>query len=166
MKLNSFYQNAFYSLLGLIVGFIIAASMFYQPAQTVVQIDTQPIEKVQTFPSDTLKLLALNDENLMKELIRQNVKHPEIVLAQAKLETGHYTSSVCKNKNNLFGLKGKKGYYCFDDWRESVKAYRDYVQYKYKGGDYFQFLENIGYAEEKNYVKYVKNMMTQNNDQG
>lgn len=160
MDSKSFYQNAFYLLVGLILGFIVAATMFYKPVQTVVQIDTQPIEKVQTFPSDTLKMLALNDENLMKELIRQGVKHPKIVLAQALLETGHYTSKVCKDKNNLFGLRHKKGYYCFDDWRESVKAYRDYVQYKYKGGDYFQFLEDIGYAEDRDYVKHVQSMMS------
>ena len=37
-----------------------------------------------------------------------------------------------------------------------VKAYRDYVQYKYKGGDYYQFLQRIGYAEDPDYVAKVR----------
>lgn len=32
----------------------------------------------------------------MAELIKNDIKHPEIVLAQAKLETGGYTSKLCR----------------------------------------------------------------------
>ena len=28
-----------------------------------------------------------------------------------------------------------------------MKAYKDYAQYKYKGGDYLLFLKRIGYAD-------------------
>ena len=33
-----------------------------------------------------------------------------------------------------------------------MKAYKDYVQYKYKGGDYLLFLKRIGYAEDPDYI--------------
>lgn len=158
MKISSFYQNAFYLLVGCIIGFAIATSMYYKPVKTEIQLQTQPIEKVITF--DSTEHTKLNDANLMKELIRQGVKHPEIVLAQAQLETGFYRSAVCKQYNNLFGLRHKNGYYKFNNWQESVAAYRDYVQYKYKGGDYFDFLTRIGYAEEPNYTQYVKSLLT------
>lgn len=79
-------------------------------------------------------------------------------IAQSLLETGYYTSRVCLEKNNLFGLRRPKdgSNYEFDNWEESVKAYRHYVQYKYKGGDYYQFLQRIGYAEDPDYVAKVR----------
>lgn len=157
MKFQTFYQNAFYLLVGCIIGFAIATSMYYKPVKTEIQLQTQPIEKVVTF--DSVKHTTLNDANLMKELIRQGVQHPEIVLAQAQLETGFYRSDACKKYNNLFGLRHKNGYYKFNNWQESVTAYRDYVQYKYRGGDYFAFLEKIGYAEEPKYIQYVKSLI-------
>ena len=157
MKISSFYQNAFYLLVGCIIGFAIATFMYYKPVKTEIRLQTQPIEKVITF--DSTKCVELNDANLMKELIRQGVKHPEIVLAQAQLETGFYRSAVCKQYNNLFGLRHKNGYYKFNNWQESVTAYRDYVQYKYKEGDYLAFLTQIGYAVEPNYTLYVKSLL-------
>lgn len=102
--------------------------------------------------------LDLNIGNLASVLEKHGVSHPRIVIAQALLETGYFTSRVCLEKNNLFGLRRPKdgSYYEFDNWEESVKAYRDYVQYKYKGGDYYQFLQRIGYAEDPDYVTKVR----------
>ena len=105
--------------------------------------------------------MKLNIANLSKMLERYHVAYPKIVIAQALLETGYFTSRVCWECNNLFGLRrpsdGK--YYEFKRWEDSVKAYRDYVQYKYKGGDYFQFLNRIGYAEDKTYVSKVRQIV-------
>ena len=104
----------------------------------------------------SLSLSAQTDQQVLRELQKYDVKYPRIVLAQAKLETGNFTSELCKRHGNLFGLKGKKGYAKFKDWRESVKAYKEWVQYKYKGGDYYVFLRNIGYASDPNYIIKVK----------
>ena len=89
-------------------------------------------------------------------------KFPKVVMAQGILETGYFTSHVCLEYNNLFGLRRPSdgSYYRFDSWEESVKAYRDYVQYKYKGGDYYAFLRSIGYAENPYYVSRVKSIAT------
>ena len=66
-------------------------------------------------------------------------------------------SSVCRNKHNLFGLTRRDGqYYEFATWQESVKGYRDMIQYRYKGGDYYEFLRRIPYAEDPNYIYKVK----------
>lgn len=102
--------------------------------------------------------LDLNIGNLATVLERHGILHPRIVIAQALLETGYFTSRVCLECNNLFGLRRPKdgSYYEFDNWEESVKAYRDYIQYRYKDGDYYQFLQRIGYAEDPNYVSKVK----------
>ncbi len=95
----------------------------------------------------------LNIANLAGVIEKYGISHPRIVIAQALLETGYFTSRVCLECNNLFGLRRKDGsYYEFNSWEESVKAYKDYVQYKYKGGSYLNFLRVIGYAEDPNYV--------------
>lgn len=102
---------------------------------------------------------VLNRGNLYAEIIRQEVLFPKVVLAQALLETGYFSSRVCLEYNNLFGLRKRNGEYMrFEKWEDSVAAYRDYVQYKYKGGNYFEFLNRIGYAEDKAYTTKVRQL--------
>lgn len=97
-------------------------------------------------------------ENVYKVCKMYKLEYPKIVLAQSVLETGHYTSEQCLKHNNLFGLYDSKNkrYYRFDHWAQSVMAYKDKVQYKYKGGDYYQFLDRIGYAQDSLYIRKVK----------
>ena len=102
-------------------------------------------------------LPELTIPNLYKEIIRNGILHPKIVLAQAILETGWFRSSVCRNKHNLFGLTNPRTgkYYEFNHWTESVRAYYTKVQYKYKGGNYLLWLDEIGYAEDPRYVREI-----------
>ena len=116
--------------------------------KTELQKKTDDITKSENhFPELTIP-------NLYKEIIRNGILYPKIVLAQAILETGWFRSSVCRNKHNLFGLTnphtGK--YYEFNHWTESVRAYYTKVQYKYKGDNYLLWLDEIGYAEDPRYV--------------
>ena len=99
-------------------------------------------------------LPELTIPNLYKEIIRNGILYPKIVLAQAILETGWFRSSVCRNKHNLFGLTNPRTgkYYEFNHWTESVRAYYTKVQYKYNGGNYLLWLDEIGYAEDPNYL--------------
>ena len=98
--------------------------------------------------------LELTIPNLYTEIIRNGIRHPKIVLAQAILETGWFTSPVCRNKHNLFGLTNPRTgkYFVFGHWTESVRAYYTKVQYKYKGGNYLLWLHKIGYAENPTYI--------------
>lgn len=98
-------------------------------------------------------------EGLLDALIYYEVKHSDIVYAQALLETGHFTSPLCVKHNNLFGLynSSKEDYYRFNHWAESVEAYIKFVQYKYKPpNDYYEFLGRIGYAEDLTYIEKLK----------
>lgn len=108
-------------------------------------------------PASTDNLPELTIPNLLAEIKKNNIKYPKIVLAQAILETGWFKSSVCRNKHNLFGLTNPrtKTYYEFNHWTESVKAYYDKVQYRYKGGNYLLWLRDIGYAEDKGYIRAI-----------
>ena len=106
-------------------------------------------------------------EGLREALEYYEVYHPEIVYAQAVLETGWFTSSLCLNSHNLFGLYNSrtKSYYKFDHWSESVIAYLNYVQYKYKpSNDYYQFLKELPYATDPNYINKVKEIVKQNDN--
>lgn len=102
-------------------------------------------------------LPELTIPNLYQEIIRNGIRHPKIVVAQAILETGWFRSPLCRNRHNLFGLTNPKTgkYYEFNHWTESVRAYYTKVQYKYKGGNYLLWLQNIGYAEDPRYVSEV-----------
>ena len=106
-------------------------------------------------------LPELTIPNLYKEIIRNGILYPKIVLAQAILETGWFRSSVCQNKHNLFGLTNPRTgkYYEFNHWTESVQAYYTKVQYKYNGGNYLLWLEDIGYAEDSRYIICLCNVL-------
>lgn len=101
----------------------------------------------------------LNDSTLYLALEYYNIKHPRIVLAQAKLESGNYTSDHCIRRNNLFGLYNskRKEYYSFDHWTDCIKGYKNMIEYKHKDGeDYYDFLIRIKYASDPAYIYKVK----------
>lgn len=116
------------------------------------------------------------EDKLVDMLISLNVKFPHIVLAQARLESGNYTSKVFKENNNLFGMKEARvrintavgtqyNHACYEHWRESVYDYAFYQStYLYRlktEKEYFTYLDQ-SYAEAPNYVITLKNMI--NND--
>lgn len=102
---------------------------------------------------------AQTAEQVLGELRAQGVPHADIVLAQARLETGNFTSRMCREKHNLFGIKHGRSYARYGHWRESVSDYKKRISSRYKGGDYYQFLKRIGYAEEKEYIKKVRRIV-------
>ena len=120
-------------------------------------LKTEQQKKTNDIPKSGNNLPELTIPNLYKEIIRNGILYPKIVLAQAILETGWFRSSVCRNKHNLFGLTNPRTgkYYEFNHWTESVRAYYTKVQYKYKGGNYLLWLDEIGYAEEQKYIEVV-----------
>jgi hypothetical protein len=101
-------------------------------------------------------------EGLWEALLYYEIKHPEIVYAQAILETGHFKSKGCTRDNNLFGLFNSREmkYHKFSHWSQSVEAYKNWIQNRYKDSeDYYTFLERIGYAEDPNYINKLKQIV-------
>lgn len=130
---------------------------------SAVKSPTQHIKEKKTSVIDDSNLPELTIPNLLAEIKKNGIKYPKIVLAQAILETGWFKSSVCRNKHNLFGLTNPrtKTYYEFNHWAESVKAYYTKVQYRYKGGNYLLWLRDIGYAEDKGYIRAIIKVLKQ-----
>ncbi len=102
----------------------------------------------------------LNIKNLTDVMSEVGLTNKLFVLAQAMLETGNFSSRVCREYNNLFGLYDSKNrdYYRFERWEDSVVGYGKMIQYRYKGGNYLHFLKRIGYAEDPRYITKVARM--------
>lgn len=102
----------------------------------------------------------LSKETLLIELKKQNIHHPDIVLAQSLLETGHFKSKLCKNHNNLFGIRKNGKYVRYNSWIDSVADYKKSIQNKYrKGEDYYSFIKRIKYASDPNYIRKLKKLI-------
>lgn len=99
---------------------------------------------------------AQTREQVAKELKRQQVPHWEIVLAQARLETGNFTSRNCKVRHNLFGIKHNGKYATYSRWQDSITDYKNCISSRYNGGDYYAFLRRIKYAKDPQYTHKLK----------
>lgn len=107
---------------------------------------------------DTLNLKDFNEKNLNTLMYLLDIQHPDIVLAQAKLETGNYTSSRFKKSNALFGFQtSDKNIIKYNNWKESVYDYKVWQMKRFRDGeDYYSFLKRIKYAADTNYIPKLK----------
>lgn len=111
-----------------------------------------------------------SEEALIDLLRSSNIKYPYIVLAQAKIESGNYTSKVFKENNNLFGMKEpnvrtttalgtKNSHAYYLDWVSSVYDYAMFQNNRMQGIDseseYYAKLAD-GYAADSTYAAVIK----------
>ncbi len=115
---------------------------------------------------EQLRDLEFSYDRLREYLILRNVPNREIIVAQAMLETGLFMSSIFYENNNLFGMKLPKvrettaigenrGHAVYSDWVNSVDDYILWYKYVTRNKvyiDYLQFLSDIGYAEDPEYL--------------
>lgn len=115
-------------------------------------------------------------EALIDEIEALNFKYPEIVIAQAKLETGNFTSDLFKTNNNLFGMKKayiristatgvKNGHATYNCWRDSLLDYAFYTSRFVRANTEEEFLAHIGkyYAQDPVYESKVRRVTTTSN---
>lgn len=101
-------------------------------------------------------------ERVLIYLSEIGVEHPEIVTAQAVVETGWFKCTDCSMQfNNLFGFRVNGEYLQFDDWKQSCDYYLSWQQSRYIGGDYYNFLSVVGYALDSLYEEKVRNVASQ-----
>ena len=120
---------------------------------TINNNDNYSYSHITTFENKT------PEEGIDEALQYYNIEHPTIVKAQAILETGNFTSDLCVKNNNLFGLYDSKNkrYYSYNHWWESIEAYKKLIQRKYDNSKYYyMFLEDIKYANDKEYINKLK----------
>jgi len=109
-------------------------------------------------------------EELLKEALNLYVAHPDIALAQAKLETGHFTSPVFLENNNLFGMHPPKvretlsvgsNRKCavYLTWLDSVKDYALLQDYYFAKGRTIDYILKV-YCPNKEYTNRVYKLMS------
>ena len=124
-------------------------------------------------------VLLVNSQNEFSEdkfismLDEINLPYPHITLAQAKLETGNFTSKIFNENHNSFGQKEAKvrinlargtqyGHAYYNSWEESILDYAFwYSTYASKcksEEEFYQLLDKV-YAEDELYSKKLKNMV-------
>ena len=106
--------------------------------------------------------LELNKENFFLVCKIYDIKFPEIVYAQARLESGNFKSKLFQTKNNFLGLYNSKikDFYEFEHWTDCLLGYRDLLQFKYNGDEhyetYYTFLKELPYAMDPEYIQKVR----------
>lgn len=158
MNVNKIEVTIISVLLLLITALITAASYRSCTEQSTEQDSvTVKLEQPEFFLYD-----YPNKELLYQACEYYDIHHADIVVAQAVLESGWFSSENCLNNCNLFGLYNsrKQEYFKFDHWTESVKAYKDYIQSKYINGDYYSFLDSLGYAEDTCYNEKLREVLS------
>jgi len=102
--------------------------------------------------------IPLNDTAILQELIKDSCILPNVSIAQAKIESGNYTSKITFSNHNIFGIKfhkckfvknEKNGYANYTSYKNCIKCYC-HIQTLY--------LDKIDgkYAESKDYIKLIK----------
>ena len=93
-------------------------------------------------------------------IVAYDIKHPDIVMRQLCLESGYLNCKDCSWAccNNPFGMYYKGAYLKYDNLEDAIESYKRWQTYHYKGGDYYAFLERVGYATEPTYVERLKRM--------
>ncbi len=142
------------------------------------QIIGKIVNKVKSFfdaGDVTSSYKPFNMSNLRSEIVKQNIKYPNIVLAQAILESGaQFNSHVFLDNHNLFGMKKpsvrktlatgeNRGHATFNNWIDSVK---DYKMFQDQNGysnlsvnDYMKKLDS-DYCPGCGYSKKIKQIMS------
>jgi hypothetical protein len=114
-----------------------------------------------------------SEEKLIKKIKELNFRFPHIVLAQAKLESGYFKSTIFLENNNMFGMREAKlranlargtnrSHAYYDSWQDSLLDYALYYStYLHKiktEGEYFEYLKQ-NYAEDPSYVQRLKQII-------
>lgn len=150
------YETKYYNLkfaskvsIALFLTYILAQS--FTPKEEKIVTKTIIVE-------NKLNLDTFSEKNLLKMINLLEIQHPDIVLAQAKLETGNFTAPRFKKYNALFGFQtSDTNIMKYSTWKESVIAYKSWQMKRLKEReDYYSFLKRIKYAADTNYIPKLK----------
>lgn len=108
-----------------------------------------------------------SEEAFIEEVKRYNFKYPEIIIAQARIESNNFKSPIFKECNNIFGMKEARkrlnlaegscrGHAYYSSWKASLQDRALYeASYTHKIGSrdqYITYLDRL-YAEDGSYAE-------------
>lgn len=163
-------KKILYTLSVVVSSFLFGQIAIFRPQKN--EISSLRINEVKLMEDRNAKLFFL-----YFEILNHDIKHPDIVFAQAILESGFMSSQIFVENNNLFGMRfperretiaigENKGYSVYNCWIDSVNDYKLFQDFLFRRkektrDEYFDFLHRI-YAENKSYVFYVKKIINEN----
>ena len=114
-------------------------------------------------------------DKLLVEVQKYSFKYPDIVMAQAFVESGYFKSPVFKQNHNMFGMKqamvrittaqgSNLNHAYYDSWKDCVADRALYeAQYlsKLTREQYFSYLDQV-YASGPEYSKLLKKVIQLN----
>lgn len=158
---------------GVVIGLIVlVGSSFLISREVVKEVELLPSEIETVIIKERDKF---SEELLLEYIFELNLKFPEIVFAQAKLESGNFSSPIFKENHNLFGMKMAKtrpttakgvrrNHAYYNNWRASVLDYALYqaafLRKIQTEDEYYQYIGS-SYAEDPNYVNKVKKISSE-----
>lgn len=139
----------FMTLIGITAYFVLKNTMFKQPIPEI---------RKPSIIVDTVRIEVFSEANLIRYMEILEIEYPNIVLAQAKLESGNFTSNRFKQYNALFGFQtSNTNIIKYKSWKESVINYKNWQMRRLKDGEnYYDFLVRVKYSEDSNYVNKLK----------
>ena len=142
------------------------------PAYTPAKEKLIFLSKKHIFERD-IYMSSLTPELFIEALYYAEIISPQIAYKQAQIETGGFRSNLLWRGNNLFGMKMARkrpttatyivyGHAAYSHWYDSIKDYALWQQWHKERGysldNYLEFLQEIGYATDRNYIKKLKSI--------
>lgn len=114
--------------------------------------------------------------SVYRELVEQEVDFPAVAWRQAMLESDHLRSYLARDHNNILGIKPSRirestvigtspgGHASYARWEDCVRDYRLRQLHFYRKlghvpsteDEYYDWLVETGYAEDKSYVDKLR----------
>lgn len=140
--------------ISLILNALLIIGLFFNLNNPITKIIYKQVAIERFLPED----IELTDSAILQELVKQKCILPQVALAQMKLETGHFTSDICKENKNIAGIRTSTSSYVIGQNRGHCvyKTYKDCIR------DYIRiqerYLKNIDgkYAESKEYLQHLR----------
>jgi len=131
-----------------------------QPPDTIIIVDTVVC---------TAQREIIDSDVVLEYIETIGILHPDIVLAQAILESGNLTSNIFLENNNMFGMKQaksrptlsigeNKNHAVYNSWQDCVLDYKIFQTKYYRDTteSYYSFLQRVGYAMSEGYINKLK----------
>lgn len=153
-----------------VVVIVVVLSSFARTTDTIVRL-VEGEKRIQLVVEDDF-----SEEAFIQEVGKYNFRYPDLIIAQARLESGNFTSPIFKEGNNLFGMKEAKSrlnvakgtfrnHALYGSWQESLLDRALYeASYTHKIKDrksYVAYLDRL-YAEDGTYAAKLEKAVTKN----
>lgn len=165
----------------LVISFLVGVTMVGLCASAVIEgIKISNRLRIEDIPNEIVSTAINSNDSLINDtlvyhyLLEIRAKHPRVILAQCKLESNNYKSSLFISNRNLVGMKvsaqrtsfnsgGRSGYQRYDSWYQCLN---DYVLWgmthnydKMSQSEYIAYLNKI-YAEDNSYAQKLNKIIS------